>query len=245
MEAVKEHQPVTFPETCTIEPDDRQPGEALCPERYDIHKLRKREKRLGAYYWNAIYQQRPTPPDGNMFKRDWFNFVDDVPFAAKRVRWWDKAGTQGEGDYTAGVLMARLGDDYYIEDVIRGQWSAKERDDIIKRTAEIDRIRYNGMVQIWGEQEPGSSGKDVAAAFVKMLSGYPARTETSTGDKEVRADPMAAQAEAGSIKIKRGAWNKAYLDEMTSFPYGTNDDQVDGSSGAFNKLALGKQVRAN
>jgi predicted phage terminase large subunit-like protein len=48
--------------------------------------------------------------------------------------------------------------------------------------------------------------------------------------------PFAAQWNAGNVKLLRGPWNAAYLDEMTSFPFGTNDDQVDASSGAFSKL---------
>jgi predicted phage terminase large subunit-like protein len=58
-----------------------------------------------------------------------------------------------------------------------------------------------------------------------------------------RADPLAAQWQAGNVKLVRGAWNKAYLDEMEAFPAGSHDDQVDASSGAFNKLALAQQIK--
>jgi len=135
--------------------------------------------------------------------------------------------------------MAHLGGVYYVEDVVRGQWSSNERNRIILQTAELDRQKYGGTVQNWREQEPGSSGKDSAADFVKLLAAHGARCETSTGDKVVRADPFAAQAEAGNVKLVSGEWNKAYLDELTSFPNGKYDDQVDGSSGSFNKLATG------
>ena len=89
----------------------------------------------------------------------------------------------------------------------------------------------------WCEQEPGSSGLDAARAFVKLLAGYPVNYEPSTGSKETRAMPFASQWNAGNVSLLRGAWNASYLDELTSFPFGTNDDQVDGSSGAFGKLA--------
>jgi predicted phage terminase large subunit-like protein len=52
----------------------------------------------------------------------------------------------------------------------------------------------------------------------------------------VRAEPFSAQAEAGNVKVLRAAWNAAYFDELCAFPNGTNDDQVDGSSGAFNRI---------
>jgi phage terminase large subunit-like protein len=49
--------------------------------------------------------------------------------------------------------------------------------------------------------------------------------------------PLASQWNAGNVKLLRGDWNAAYLSEIASFPFGTNDDQVDASSGAFGKLA--------
>jgi len=239
MPAIKEDVQVEFPPTCTVEPDDRELGDALCPERYAIPKLRKIEKRVRPYYWNALYRQTPKPREGNFLKRSWFEIVKAAPIQAHRVRWWDFAATADGGDYTVGVLMAQLGGMYYVEDVVRGQWSSNERNRIIIQTAELDRQKYSGTVQNWREQEPGSSGKDSAADFVKLLAAYGARCETSTGDKVVRADPFAAQAEAGNVKLVSGEWNKAYLDELTSFPNGKYDDQVDGSSGSFNKLATG------
>ena len=71
------------------------------------------------------------------------------------------------------------------------------------------------------------------------MAGFSARTQPSTGSKEVRAEPLASQAEAGNVKVKRAAWTAAYLSEMLDFPSGANDDQVDATAGAFNKLAWG------
>lgn len=238
MPAIAEEPPI-FPDTCTVEPDDRQLGEALCPERYPLDKLQKIQKRIGSYFWSALFQQRPVPPEGHMFKRSWFTIVDKSPHYAPRVRYWDKAGTEGDGAYSCGVLMsyeAKTGY-FYVEDVIRGQWSALERETIIKQTAMADDARY-GQVVIWQEQEGGSGGKESAEATVRNLAGHDIRTERVTGDKAVRANPFAAQAEAGNVKLVKGAWNAAYLDEITSFPKGRYKDQVDASSGAFNKLAV-------
>jgi Terminase RNaseH-like domain len=80
-----------------------------------------------------------------------------------------------------------------------------------------------------------------AEAKVRLLAGFNVRTERVTGDKEVRAEPYAAQAEAGNVRLLRSRWNAAYLDELTAFPNGTYQDQVDASSGAFNKLAKPKR----
>ena len=127
----------------------------------------------------------------------------------------------------------------YIEDVVRGQWSSGERNAVMHQTAQLDAHRYQNQVHIWTEQEPGSGGKESAEATIRLLAGYPVHAETVTGSKEVRAEPFAAQAEAGNVRLVRGAWNQDYIDELASFPTGTYKDQADASSGAFNKLALG------
>ncbi len=233
MPAIAEARTEPFPATCTVQPDWRQDGEALCPERYPLDKLTKLAKRIGEYFFGALFQQRPRPRDGGMFKRPWFEIVPAAPVDARRVRYWDKASTAGAGDYTVGLRMARGHDGFwYIEDVVRGQWSSGQRDTVIKQTAALD----GDDATIWGEQEPGSGGKDSADAFVRMLAGYPVYVERATGDKQTRAEPFAAQCEARNVKLVQGTWNKAYLDELCTFPNGTHDDQVDTSSGAFNKL---------
>ncbi len=60
-----------------------------------------------------------------------------------------------------------------------------------------------------------------------------------TGNKVERARPLAAQCEAGNVRLVRDAWNHDYLEELCSFPLGSFCDRVDASSGAFNKLAGG------
>lgn len=222
------------------DPLGRKIGEALCPERFNEEDLQSIHKVLGNSYY-ALYQQHPTAIEGNMFKRHWFETVREVPAIAKRVRWWDRAATANGGDYTVGVLMAYVDNIYYVEDVVRGQWSSHERDKVIRQTAEDDSEKYSDIEQ-WTEQEPGSSGKDAARSFVILLNGFRARYKPSTGSKEVRADPFSAQAEAGNVKLKKASWNKVYLDELALFPSGTNDDQVDGSSGSFNRLARGNKT---
>ncbi len=222
------------------DPLGRALGEALWPERYDAERLAEIKQTVGAYYWAALFQQRPAPREGNIFKREWFSIIeaDRVPAEAQRVRYWDKAATPDGGAHTAGVLMARTAEGIYlVEDVVRGQWSAGERDRVMMQTAQLDAQKYRNAVHIWTEQEPGSGGKESAEATVRQLAGYPVHAERATGSKEVRAEPFAAQCEAGNVRLVRGPWNGDYLEEMASFPRGAFADQVDASSGAFNKLA--------
>ncbi len=62
---------IPIPATCTAITDWRQPGEALCQERVPLAELERIRSRLGSYWWNALYQQRPSPAEGLLFRKDW------------------------------------------------------------------------------------------------------------------------------------------------------------------------------
>lgn len=175
------------------------------------------------------------PASGLVFNRAWFQVVDERPYdAIARVRYWDKAGTEGGGKYTAGVLMARTGDNrFFVEHVIRGQWSARNRERVIAETARMDGPEVN----IFVEQEPGSGGRESAENTIRANPGYAIFADKVTGDKITRAEPYAAQVEARNVWLVKGEWHKSYLDELDGFPEAKFTDQVDASSGAFNKLA--------
>jgi predicted phage terminase large subunit-like protein len=136
-------------------------------------------------------------------------------------------------------LLARAADGYWqVEDVVRGRWSPAERNAVMLATAQADAAKYGRAdVTIGIEQEPGSAGEECAAASVRLLAGYAVYADRVTGSKEVRAEPFAAQAEAGNVRILRGAWKGAYLDELLAFPSSRFSDQTDATSGAFNRLA--------
>jgi predicted phage terminase large subunit-like protein len=221
-----------------LDPLGRETGEALCPLRFSREALLDLKADVGSLGWTAEYQGAPRAPEGNRFKRTFFEIVEAAPAKAQRVRYWDKAGTEGGGKFTAGVLIARepLGI-IYVEDVQRGQWSAGGREKVISQTAELDAQRYGKWgFRIWHEQEPGSGGKESAEATTRMLAGYNVRADPVTGEKDVRLEPFAAQAEAGNVKLVRGAWNSAYIEEMCAVPNGAFRDQADATAGAFNKL---------
>ncbi len=177
-------------------------------------------------------------PDGEMFKREWFaDLLTERPaFLTSWVRYWDKAATAGGGDWTAGVLIGKAGAMFYVLDAVRGQWSPAARAAVIRQTTALD-AQLCPRYSVWVEQEPGSGGKESALATITDLAGYDVHAEPVTGSKVVRAQPFAAQCEAGNVKLIAGAWNAAYLNELCAFPAGPHDDQVDASAGAFAKLA--------
>ncbi|MDE2468069.1 MAG: phage terminase large subunit, partial [Bradyrhizobium sp.] len=55
-------------------------------------------------------------------------------------------------------------------------------------------------------------------------------------DKATRAAPLASQVNVGNVSVVRGAWNRAFLDELAGFPSAAHDDQVDAAALAFEAL---------
>ncbi len=216
--------------------DPRTPGEgeALFPEHKSAEFLLERKTVMARARWLSLYQQSPIQEGGSMFKVSMFKIVDTVPAIRKTVRYWDKAGTDGGGCNTAGVKMAQTADGQWIVlDVVKGQWSALERERRIRQTAELD----GHGVEVWTEQEPGSGGKESAENTVRNLAGFTIKVERVTGDKALRAEPYSAQVEAGNILLLNKEWTKDFIDEHENAPHGTFKDQWDAAGGAFNKLA--------
>ncbi len=229
--------------TGQVDPLGREPNEPLSPQRFSKEALEELRNDVGSLGWAAEYQGVPRPLEGNRFKRSWFPIMDAAPSASRRVRYWDKAATQDGGSFTVGLLMTIHEDIAYIEDVVRGQWSSAERDKIMLQTAQLDNMKYKRRVKTYIEQEPGSGGKDSAQATIKLLKGYSIERDLPTGDKDVRLEPFASQAEAGNVCLVRGEWNHAFIEEMVAIPNGAYRDQGDATAGAFNKLALEKVTR--
>lgn len=194
-------------------------------------------ERLLNHNWNV------RPASGNVFNRVWFTIVDVAPIDTLWVRYWDKAGTEGAGAFTAGVKMgfSPTTGRYYVGDVRHGQWAEYEREQNIRQCAELD----TSAITIYVEQEPGSGGKESARHTVlHTVPGYACFADRVKGDKYFRARPYAAMVQAMNVSLVRGPWNEAYLSELHNYvPDGNGyKDQVDASSGAFNKLTAGKPL---
>lgn len=246
---------LTLPAICEAEGDPlgRQVGDALWPERYSAETLDVHRRTIPEHWWNAQFQQRPTPPGGALAKTIWFESVQARPGGATvlRCRFWDCAGRKsGPGlgriragsrpDWTVGALVARFGKMFYIEDIIRVQMSSGEVDKLIRQTAERDGV----AVRVREEQEPGSSGLAVVESRKATLAGFNYRGVPSTMAKELRWQPMLVQAEVGNMKMVAGRWNDTFLAEVADAPHGSHDDQLDAVAGAFQEIALGGHVAA-
>lgn len=216
-----------------------EPGELMEPIRFSASAVERLKVGKGSYAYAGQYQQSPVPRGGGMFKRQWFEVVDALPATVTRVRKWDLAATVEQAgkdpDWTVGTLMARDGDGlFYVEDVIRFRGSPLDVKRSILTTATQDGV----AVKIVLPEDPGQAGKAQAGDMVRMLAGFDVVAVRETGSKETRATPLAAQCEAGNVKLLRGSWIEPWFEEFEVFPFGKHDDQIDSAAGAFSELAL-------
>lgn len=223
-----------------------EPGELAWPERFSENHLENELKPLlrswgGEYAEAGQLQQRPSPRGGGLFKTDYIETIGrhELPKNRKQVRGWDLAASKdGRAAFTVGVKMSVANGCYFIEDVVRGQWSPGEVDEQIKNAAARD---GESVLQSL-PQDPGQAGKAQKAHFAKMLDGYTFKVTTESGSKEDRARPLASQVEAGNVFIVRGNWNQPYLNELGTFPAGKWKDQVDATSRAYAELLQTKKM---
>jgi predicted phage terminase large subunit-like protein len=191
---------------------------------------------MGEFGFSALYQGKPIPKDGGLFKPDRIK-IDSPTKIIKKVRAYDLAASSGKGDFSCGVLLGIDEENrFWILDVYRSQDSTEKRDAKILQISELDgretRIRI--------PQDPGSAGKSLSHYFIKMLSGFIVNSPTVTGNKETRAEPIAIQVNAGNVSMIKADWNRDLIKELEVFPYGKNDDQVDALADAFDELTRNK-----
>ena len=225
----------------------KEDGELLFPERFSREVVDRDKTILGSYAAAGQLQQRPVPREGGMFQVGNIPVIQHIPEGAiieATCRGWDKAGTDGGGAYTAGVRIARLKEGtapyrYVVTHVARQQLSVGAREALIRTTADAD----GSETEIVMEQEPGSSGKDIARLSIRNLDGYNAHAVPAAGQgsKETRAQPFAVQCEHGNVAVLDREWTPDYLEELGLFPNGRYKDQVDASAIAFMPLAKSRR----
>lgn len=222
------------------EADDpyRAPGEALWPEWEGLAALERRRQTVGPRAWAALYQQRPQSDLDALFKAGRIGVLDSEPACRRTVRAWDLAATAAsEGrdpDWTVGLKLARTeAGGYAVLDVLRLRGGPLEVAAAIEQTAKLD----GRGVPIGLPQDPGQAGKQQIAFLTQRLAGFRVVASPESGSKLHRAGAAAAAVEAGQLAVLRGAWNRAFLDELRDFPGGRKDDQVDALARAVAMLA--------
>jgi predicted phage terminase large subunit-like protein len=224
----------------------RRKGEPLFPALKSLSFLNERKSVMAESSWQSEYQGHPYLVGGGMFPIEKMQTIGilDRSQIAQSVLGVDKAGTAGgDGAYTAIVLLHKMKDGrFVIERVVRGHWGALEREQKVKQCIELD---HQNMGRAYGhdysiviEIEPGSGGKESYETSARNLAGYNVKGYRATGDKEVRAEPFAAQVQAGNVWLAAGPWHGYFLEEAEAFPNGPTKDMIDAAAIAFNHMTL-------
>lgn len=226
------------------DPTGRAIGEVLSPMR-SLESL-EAERANNPVVFAAQFQGRPAADVGAFFT----GTIATVPHPGdivRAVRAWDIAATEGAGDYTAGVLMAKLQSGRFcILDVILLQAGPDAVDQAILQAAKED----GKGVQIHLAQDPGSAGVRDAQNLAAKLAGYNVKVERVSGSKESRARALAAQVNVGNVTIVekgrrvttgpyRGMGTADALRRMMAgFPHSAaKKDGIDAAADAFNAVS--------
>lgn len=220
----------------------RREGEALWAERFPASVIERQRAIMGEYSFAALYQQKPVPMSGGLFKRDQLTLIDHVPAdLVGAVRFWDTAmSSKTTADYTVGVLLGMTERGRYVVlDVsrFRKEWGEVQ--------PEIVRVAQNDGAQIpIGIEEVAYMSRAVQELLIDgRMHRYSVTGVKPDKDKLTRARAFEARVNAGLVDVYRGAWSGSYIDELCSFPFAAHDDQVDATTGAY--LMLEQSVNAN
>jgi predicted phage terminase large subunit-like protein len=239
---------VNFPAIAEVdEPPYRKKGEALHPNRYPLEQLLKIKATIGTRDWEALYQQHPVPDGGAIFRDEWLQktwLPKDLPakFDAVIMSWDLAFKSTDASDFVVGQLVGRYGADYYLLDQLRGRWSFTETVAQVKELAERARARFPRTApRILIEDK--ANGPAVIDALKHEVSGIiPVEPD---GSKEARAHAVTALFEAGNVLLpdrSLAPWIDEYRLELTRFPSGAHDDQVDATTQALRYLSAGHRL---
>lgn len=231
----------------TGEPSDLANALALWPERFPVEALAKLRRKLGPYGWWSLFQGRPRPRDGKVFKAParWQQLPDGLRF----VLAVDPAGSaKTKSNHTVGVALG-----VKMEGGVLCAWLVGlVRFQLEPPQAAVALLAFQRR---FGEKLAIEASRDgvAQAASLKLLApGLEVELIAAEGDKYIRAQPLAAAvngdaernepprffvpAEAEQIGCTREDLAN-YLRVVAGFT-GLNDvedDDVDATAHAFNR----------
>ena len=210
----------------------RQAGAALHPDREPLPILEEIRQTMGTHHFTAQYQQMPSPPGGSLVKIDWFpRFnIPDIAAYDSVLQSWDTASRANQlADFSVCTTWGKKGRHVYLLHVFRKRLEYPD----LKRAVR-EQARLFGATTILIED----SASGIALIQELRLEGTVGLREVKPkGDKVMRMQAQTAMIEAGFVLIPTSApWLADFEHEMTMFPYGRNDDQVDLTSQALGHL---------
>lgn len=229
------------------DPLGREPGEYMQSSRGRTEKQWRTIRRdVGSTVWTALYQGRPTPPEGGIFKRHWWSRYDTplwieradgtmvAPNVDEVAMSWDMAFKDTDhSDYVVGQVWARRGMHVYLLDQVRDRMTFVETQHAVRRLA----AKWPQATAKYVEDK--ANGTAVINALSKTVPGLiPVEPD---GSKQARAEAVAPFVEAGQVHLpgpELAPWAEAFVDEHAAFPNAAHDDQVDATTQALNRLLL-------
>ena len=237
---------VSFPAIAEEDEEFRKAGEALHPERYPVDQLLRIKQTIGERDWAALYQQRPAPAGGCVFREEWLKrtwLPKDLPNRWDAVvQSWDMAfkGTD-TSDFVVGQLWGKHGPDYWLLEQERGRWGFMESIDAVKRLTLRAQAYTHAPVRVLVEDK--ANGPAVLDVLKKELSCLvPVQPD---GTKEARAHAVTALFEGGNVIVPDSSvapWVREWRQELLGFPFGAHDDQVDACTQALRSLTAGARL---
>jgi len=222
---------INFPALAEQDEPHRRMGEPLTVERFSKESLLQKKADMGSYKWNALYQQRPSPLGGGIFKRDDWRFYRQPPATFDfMLQSWDCAfKDKTTSSYGVGHVWAVKGADKYLLDQVRGHFSFG---------ATVTAIR--SLSAKWPKAdrkliEDKANGTAIIDTLQHEIPGIIA--VEPAGGKEARAHAVSSEVEAHNVYLPEGApWVHDFIEECAAFPTGAHDDQVDAMTQALIRI---------
>jgi len=205
----------------------RHQGEALHPAREPVPMLDHLRHTIGEYNFAGQYQQMPTPLGGGLVKAAWFKHyaASALPPQFERiVQSWDTANKATElSDFSVCTTWGIAGKDLYLIDLLRRRMEYPE----LKREVRAQYERFRPSVVLI---EDKASGTQLIQELIREGLYAVTRYQPQT-DKVMRMHAQTAMIENGFVHLPDTApWLAPYLHELTVFPHGKHDDQVDSTA---------------
>lgn len=231
---------VNFPAIAEEDEPFRKKGEALHPARYPLEQLQQIKAAIGSRDFEALYQQHPTPEGGSVFHEKWLQrtwLPKDLPARFDKViQSWDMAFKDSDtSDFVVGQLWGKKGADLYLLDQLRGRWGFMESVEKVKELTAKESQYERGATRKLIEDK--ANGPAVIDMLKREIQGIlPVQPD---GSKLARAHAVTALFEAGNVLLPDRSiapWIDEYRMELTRFPSGAHDDQVDSTTQALRHL---------
>jgi len=218
------------------DPLGRKLGEVLWPD--GPVPLSVADGEISSRAFSALYQQRPVPASGTLFKRAWFNrrysSLEALPRFKRAALYVDGAWKEGVAhDRSAIGLWATDEIDWYLVDA----WAARvEYPDLKAKLADYWNRWRTVAPLVVPCVEDAASGIPIIQEF-RRSTNIPIVGVAVDKSKFARAEAVTPCFESGKVVLPESApWLDEWIEEHLRFPGGKHDDYVDTTSGALARL---------